>query len=76
MAQHDMIIDNAAGAEFRADINDALTALVTLNSGTAEPIATFANMLWYDSALQQLKIRNDADTDWVVLTHPRCGRCL
>lgn len=48
MSQHDMIIDNAGGATFRADINSALQALVSNSKGTARPSTVYAGQLWID----------------------------
>ena len=66
MAQHDYILDNAAGAAFRSDLNNALAAVVSLNSGASEPSTTYAFMLWYDTTNSILKIRNSADSAWTV----------
>ena len=49
MAQHDYDIGNANGATFRADLNDALDAIHSTNSGGSEPSTTVAYMLWADS---------------------------
>ena len=67
MAQHDMYLDNAKGAAFRADLNNALAALVSNNAGPAAPNPAFANMLWYDTSADQLKIRNEANDAWILL---------
>ena len=45
MAQHDYDIANANGATFRADINNVLDAIHSLNSGSSEPSTTVAYML-------------------------------
>ena len=37
MAQHDYVINNQSGAAFRADLNNALAAIVSNNSGDNEP---------------------------------------
>ena len=42
MAQHDYNIANQTGANFRADLNNALNAIATNNSGDHEPSTTFA----------------------------------
>ena len=65
MSQHDYVIDNGGGAAVRADINAALAAIKTNNSGTTEPTVTAPYMLWYDTANALLKIRNAADTAWI-----------
>lgn len=65
MAQHDYILANATGALFRADLNDALAAIATANSGATAPSTTYANQFWYDTTLGILKIRNPSNTDWL-----------
>lgn len=67
MAQHDYIISNASGSVVRADLNDALSAIVTLNSGAAEPSTMYARMLWADTTNNLLKMRNAANTAWITL---------
>ena len=64
MAQHDMNIANQGFPGFRADLNDALAALVSNSSGATAPATTFAHQLWVDTAADPsiLKIRN-ADND-------------
>ena len=67
MAQHDYDIGNANGATFRADLNDALDAIHSTNSGGSEPSTTVAYMLWADSVNNLLKVRNGANSDWISL---------
>lgn len=67
MAQHDYSIANQSGASFRADLNNALSAIVSLNSGAAEPSTTFAYQLWADTTAGLLKIRNAANSAWITL---------
>ena len=66
MAQHDYNLANQSGADFRADLNNALAAIATVNSGATEPSTTFAHQLWVDTANSLLKIRNAANTDWIT----------
>lgn len=68
MSQHDYVIENQDGASFRADINNALAAVVSQNSGLTEPAAPFAYMLWQDTTTGVLKQRNAANSAWVTLT--------
>jgi hypothetical protein len=49
MAQHDYIISNATFPAVRADINNALSAIQTTNSGTSRPIGAVAGQLWLDT---------------------------
>lgn len=65
MPQHDMNIANQSGAAFRADLNNALSALVTLSSGATAPSPTFAFQFWADTTTGLLKIRNSANTAWI-----------
>lgn len=67
MSQHDLDIANAAGASVRSDINSALQALGTLQSGSSAPSTTYARMLWADTTTNQLKRRNAANSGWLVL---------
>lgn len=64
MSQHDYDIANAAGASFRADINLALGAISTMNSGTAAPSTLIANLLWVDTTNNLVKKRNNANGAW------------
>lgn len=67
MAQHDYNIANQSGAAFRADLNNALAAIVSQNSGAAEPSTTYAYMLWADTTNGLFKIRNAANNAWITL---------
>ena len=67
MAQHDYTIANQSAPTARADINNALAAIVSQNSGASSPSITYANMVWYDTANNILKMRNEADTDWITI---------
>jgi hypothetical protein len=49
MAQHDYIISNATFPAVRADINNALSAIQTTNSGTSRPTGAVAGQLWLDT---------------------------
>jgi len=67
MAQHDYVLDNQSGLAFRQDLNNALAAVATINSGAAAPSTTYAYQLWADTTAGQLKQRNAANSAWVVL---------
>jgi hypothetical protein len=67
MATHDYVIDNQTAPNFRADLNNALAAIVTQNSNATAPSVTYANMIWYDTANNQLKKRNEANSGWITL---------
>lgn len=65
MAQHDGDIANQLFPNVRADVNAALVALMTSNSGATAPATTFASMWWYDTSTDILKIRNKTNTAWI-----------
>lgn len=67
MAQHDYVIDNGTGAAVRADLNNALAAIVSQNSGATAPATTYAYMPWGDTATGIYKIRNAANDNWISL---------
>jgi hypothetical protein len=67
MAQHDYVIANGTGAAVRSDLNNALAAIVSQNSGATEPSTTYAYMPWADSTTGLYKIRNAANNGWITL---------
>ena len=67
MATHDYVISNASGASVRADLNNALAAIVSNNSSATSPSTTYAYQFWADTTTGQLKIRNAANSAWITL---------
>ena len=67
MAQHDYVIDNSTGANVRADINSALQAIATNNSGSSAPSATFPSQFFADTSAGIMKLRNTSDNGYVNL---------
>jgi hypothetical protein len=65
MSQHDYDIANQTAPNFRSDLNDALGAIATNNSGATEPSVTYANQWWYDTSNDILKVRSEADDAWI-----------
>jgi len=49
MAQHDYIIANQGFPAFRSDLNDALNAIATSNSGTSAPSSTYTGQVFADT---------------------------
>ena len=49
MAQHDYNIANQGFPAFRTDLNNVLSAINTLNSGTSRPSSAVAGSLWLDT---------------------------
>jgi hypothetical protein len=49
MAQHDYNIANQGFSSFRSDLNNALSAVQTTNSGTSRPTGAVAGQLWLDT---------------------------
>lgn len=70
MSQHDYVINNDSGASVRADINSALQAILSSNSGTSAPTSTSAGTLWLDTtggAPYTLKIRDAGNNHWLTI---------
>lgn len=67
MAQHDYSIANQSGLAFRADLNNALAAIVSQNSGASEPSTTYAYQWWADTTTGLLKLRNAANSAWITI---------
>ena len=67
MAQHDYIIANQSGSSFRSDLNNGLAAIVSQNSGAAQPSTTYAYQWWADTTTGLLKIRNAANNAWITV---------
>jgi hypothetical protein len=64
MAQHDYNIANQGFPAFRTDLNNALSAIQTTNSGTSRPTGAVAGQLWLDTTSATapiLKIFDGAD---------------
>lgn len=67
MAQHDYNIANQSGLAFRQDLNNALAAIVSQNSGATEPSTTYAYQWWADTTAGVLKLRNAANNAWITI---------
>ena len=71
MAQStDITLANQSGLAFRTELNSILAALSSLQSGSSAPSTTNAYQLWIDtsSSPAQLKIRNGANSAWIVVS--------
>lgn len=67
MSQHDFNIANQTASAFRADLNNGLAALASLSSGATAPTTTVANMMWYDTTANILKMRSEANDAWISI---------
>jgi hypothetical protein len=67
MSQNDLVIANQSFPATRADINSALQALGSLNSGATEPATTYAHMPWSDTTTDILKVRSAANDAWISI---------
>jgi len=67
MSQAPVVIADGSGAAVLAAINAAFQALVTQASGASAPTTTYPFMLWADTANNLLKMRNAANTAWLVV---------
>ena len=60
-----MNIANQGFPATRADLNNALQAIATNNSGTSAPSTTFANQWFYNETSNKLFIRNEANNAFI-----------
>ena len=67
MATHDYVIANGTGAAVRSDLNDALAAIVSNNSSATAPATTYAYQWWADTTTGLLKVRNAANSAFVIV---------
>lgn len=67
MTQHSMTVPNGSGAAVRGGLNDALQALASSSAGTSAPSTTFPHQIWADTTAGKIKMRNAANTAWVIL---------
>jgi len=65
MSQNDFSLANANGATFRADVNSAFQAIASCSSGSSAPGTTYNNQWWFDTTNDILKIRDEANANWV-----------
>lgn len=69
MAQHDYSLANQSGLAFRQDLNNALAAIVSQNSGPSEPSTTYAYQVWIDTSASPatIKQRDAANASWLTI---------
>lgn len=66
----DYALANQSGANFRAELNTILAAVVSQNSGSSAPTTTYAYQLWIDTSESPnplLKLRNGANSAWITI---------
>ena len=63
----DYDVENSTGANVRGDLNNILDAILTMNSGAAEPAYRKAYTFWADTGNNLLKMRNSANDGWIDL---------
>lgn len=67
MSQNDFVIDNASFPATRADLTSAFQASASNSSGATAPATTYANMFWYDTGNNFLKMRSEANDAWISI---------
>lgn len=65
MSQNDFVIDNASFPATRDDLTNAFQALASNSSMDTEPETTYANMFWYDTGYNLLKMSSEAKDAWI-----------
>lgn len=65
----DYVLSNQSGANFRAELNSILAAIVSQNSGSTAPTTTYAYMPWVDTSSTPalLKLRNGSNNGWITI---------
>jgi hypothetical protein len=76
VAQHDYILENQPGAAFRADLNEALQAIVSQNSGATEPSPSYPFQWWADTTAGVLKQRNAGNNSWLPVLRLDTGAAV
>lgn len=61
-------VPSGSGLSVREAINAVLAALMSNNSGPTEPANPIPFQFWGDTATNDLKIRNAANTAWILLS--------
>ena len=70
MTTHPFTISGAQNAvSAREDIEDALQALASNNSADNEPSTPYANMWWYETDTNLLKIRDEDNLVWINVAY-------
>jgi hypothetical protein len=64
-----------SGLAFRNNLNTILAAMFSGNSGPSAPSPTVGGMLWLDTGVSPpvLRMRNNANTDWVTIAIDQAG---
>ena len=75
MAQHDYNLADDNGAAFRADANLLFQAIASMNSGATQPATRFANMGWFDTANNLMKVRNESNAAWITIAEKTATDC-
>jgi hypothetical protein len=64
------------GQDDLQNMEDNFAALFSCHSGASEPSETAAGQLWLDTGNHILKIRNEADSEWLSIFDLANGRVL
>ncbi len=67
MSQHSMVIADGSGEELLQACNGSVQALASCNTGPNAPATIYPHMLWPDETAGVLKIRNKANTAWIII---------
>lgn len=67
--QDTIVVPNGTGAQVRINLNEALLADATMQSGATAPPITYADQSWIDTSTtpRTWRIRNEANTAWITV---------
>jgi hypothetical protein len=67
MAQHDYVLDNQGFGAMRSDLNLALAAIASGNSGNTAPSTVYPGLAWLDTSGTPWLVKQYNGTQWVTL---------
>lgn len=60
-------LPNQTRTSYRGAVNNCFQAVATQHAGASEPAITYANMVWFDTASNAVKLRDTTNTSWIVI---------
>lgn len=61
-------VPSGSGLSVRSGINAVLSALISNNSGSSPPPNPVPGQLWFDTNLNDFRIRNSANSEWQLIS--------
>lgn len=58
-------LPNQTRTSYRNAVNNCFQAVATQHAGASEPAITYANMFWFDTSSNLVKLRDASNTSWI-----------